>query len=78
MTQTTTREAPKLMNYLAVPQKRGNSQRITLPVHMLKEKKWLRVDLYLVCDHDGEYVTLRPYNYDLDTNPRRKPTASLI
>ena len=78
MTQTTTREVPKLTNYLAIPQKRGSSQRITLPVNMLKKKKWLKVDLYLVCDHDGDYVTLKPYDWGLDAKLPRKGNASLI
>lgn len=53
-----------LYHYLVTPSVRGDSQRITLPAKLLRQKGWLKTRLYLLANLDESHVTLKPYGID--------------
>lgn len=55
-----------LSRYVVVPQKRGRSQRITLPLNLLKSKNWLKTDCYVIEDNDEDEVIIKTYSDDLN------------
>lgn len=59
-------------HYLVTPSVRGDSQRITLPAKLLKQKGWLKTRLYLLANLDEAYITLKPYGVDV---PEETPTS---
>jgi hypothetical protein len=61
-----------LIRYIVQPQKRAKCQRITLPIELLKDKKWLKVDCYLIVDRGADFVTLTPYSAAIATEIKQK------
>jgi len=57
------KEVMSLTRYILIPQRQGNTQRVTLPMEMLKEKKWLKTDCYVMIDEGKEEVRLKRYLY---------------
>ena len=53
-----------MTRYILIPQRQGKSQRLTLPMEMLRTKDWLHVDCYVMKDSDGTGVTLTPYLWE--------------
>lgn len=62
-----------MTRYILIPQRQGKSQRLTLPMHLLRQKGWLDVDCYTMKDCDGVGVTLTPYlrlNEECEDKPK--------
>lgn len=62
-----------MTRYILIPQKQGKSQRLTLPMRLLKRKGWLGVACYAMKDFDGVGVTLTPYlqiNEEYEDKPK--------
>lgn len=62
-----------MTRYILIPQRQGKSQRLTLPMHLLRQKGWLDVDCYRMRDSGGVGVTLLPY-LQIGTECEDKPT----
>lgn len=54
-----------MTRYVLIPQRQGKSQRLTLPMEMLRVKKWLETECYLLVDRGERGVEVTPYLYDL-------------
>lgn len=65
-------EVMHLVRYIIIPQKRGMSQRVTLPMELLKEKKWLKTDCYMVIDRGADFITITPYSTAIKTKDKQK------
>jgi hypothetical protein len=61
-----------LIRYIVRPQIRAKSQRVTLPIELIKDKKWLKVDCYLIVDRGADFVTLTPYSAAIATEIKQK------
>jgi tricorn protease-like protein len=61
-----------LVRYIVRPQRRAKSQRITLPLELLKDKKWLKVDCYTLVDRGADFITLTPYSTAIITEDKQK------
>lgn len=66
------REVMRLIRYIVRPQKRAMSQRVTLPLELIKDKKWLKVDCYLIVDRGADFITLTPYSRAIITEDKQK------
>lgn len=65
-------EVMRLIRYIVRPQRRAKSQRITLPLELTKDKKWLDVDCYIIMDRGADFVTLTPYSTAIITEVKQK------
>ena len=65
-------EVMRLIRYTVRPQRRAKSQRITLPLELLKDKKWLEVDIYVIVDRGADFITLTPYSAAIITEHKQK------
>lgn len=54
-----------MTRYILIPQRQGKTQRITLPMEMLRVKNWLETECYLLVDTGKRTVEVKPYLYDL-------------
>lgn len=61
-----------MIRYIVIPQRRAKSQRVTLPIELIKDKKWLKVDCYLIVDRGADFVTLTPYSAAIITEIKQK------
>jgi len=68
------KEVMSLTRYVLIPQRQGKTQRITLPMEMLRKKEWLKADCYMMLDDGKEEVTLKQYLYS-DTKEEAEPEA---
>jgi len=68
------KEVMNLARYVLIPQRQGNTQRITLPMEMLRKKEWLKADCYILIDERKGEVTLKQYMYS-DTKEEAEPEA---
>lgn len=50
-----------MTRYILIPQRQGKSQRLTLPMHLLRQKGWIETDCYIMKDFGGVGVVLTPY-----------------
>jgi len=58
------KEVTSLTRYILIPQRQGKTQRVTLPMEMLREKKWLKTDCYVMIDEGEKEVRLKRYLCD--------------
>ena len=56
------KEVRSLTKYIVIPQRRGKSQRITLPIDLLRSKEWLKTDCYMIEDNGEDEVIIRTYS----------------
>lgn len=64
--------------YIVIPRKRGGSQRITIPAGILKAKKWLKEECYIITDYGGPFITLMPYDWGKGKKENRGRHDSLL
>jgi len=55
-------EVRNLTKYVVIPQRQGRTQRITLPMELLKSKNWLKTDCYVIEDNGEEQITIKTYS----------------
>ena len=60
------REVRDLTRHIVIPQKRGKSQRITIPMDLLKDREWLSVDCYVFEENEDGKVVVMSYSEHLE------------
>lgn len=53
-----------MTRYILIPQRQGKTQRITIPMALLRKKDWLRTVYYMMTDEGKEEVTLKQHLSD--------------